>query len=146
LVAAQFVLLAVLVFVPPGREGVMPGIVRSISLVLRVAGLVVIAGGAVKLGRSLSVHPKPPGKSELKTDGLYRHVRHPIYSGVLLLAAGIALTSGNPVSLTAFILLVPVIIYKARFEERLLRQRFPDYDEYARRTPAFIPRPGGLFL
>ncbi len=143
---AQFAVLAVLVFIPPGDAWAVPAIVRSAGLVLRMGGLAAIAAGAVNLGRSLSVHPEPPGHAKLKTDGLYRYVRHPIYSGVLVLAAGIALTSGNPISVLALILLILVLNVKARFEEQLLRERFPDYDQYARRTPAFFPRLGAMFV
>ncbi|HEX2054316.1 MAG TPA: isoprenylcysteine carboxylmethyltransferase family protein [Actinomycetota bacterium] len=146
LVAAQFLLLAVLVFAPRGDAWTVPGVLRAFGLLLRVGGLAAIVAGAVSLGRSLAVHPAPSSNAELKTDGLYRHVRHPIYSGVLLLGAGIALTSGNGVCLVAMLGLIPVLTAKSRLEEQLLRERFAGYDEYARRTPAFVPRPPALFL
>lgn len=142
LVAAQFVLLGILVFVPPGDAWSVPRPLGLAGAGLRVAGLAAIAAGAVNLGRSLSVHPEPAREAELKTGGLYRYVRHPIYTGVLVLGAGIAVTSGSLVAAGAMVLLVVVLAAKARFEERLLRARFPGYEEYARRTPAFLPRPG----
>jgi protein-S-isoprenylcysteine O-methyltransferase Ste14 len=145
LVAAQLVLLAMLIFAPRGDAWVVPEALEAAGWVFRAAGLAAIVAGVVNLGRSLSIHPKPTRDAVLKTGGLYRYVRHPIYSGVLFLAAGIALTSGSFVSAGAAVLLVPVLSVKARLEERLLTERFPDYPRYAGRTSRFFPGPGRLF-
>ena len=145
LVAAQFLLLGVLIFGLSGDAWTVSGLLALVGLLLRGVGLVVIVGACINLGRSLSPHPQPPAEAVLRTGGLYRHVRHPLYSGILLLAAGIALTSGSVLSLAVLVLLAMVLSVKARLEERLLRERFPGYEEYARRTAAFFPKPGGLF-
>jgi protein-S-isoprenylcysteine O-methyltransferase Ste14 len=85
------------------------------------------------------VHPGPTRAAVLRTDGPYRFVRHPIYSGVLLLATAIAVTSGSAVSVVALAGLAALLNVKARFEEGLLRRRFPDYGAYVGRTPRFVP-------
>ncbi len=41
---------------------------------------------ATALGRGLTAAPLPNSHAELRTGGLYRFVRHPIYSGLLLFA------------------------------------------------------------
>lgn len=146
LVLAQMVLLAALLFLPDGSAWVAPGIVEAFAWLLKVAGLFLVLASAFQLGRALSAHPQPTENAVLRTDGLYRWVRHPIYTGVLLLGAGLAIDSGNPLAALAFVLLVLVLGYKARVEEELLRERFAEYDEYAARTPAFFPRPPHLFL
>jgi protein-S-isoprenylcysteine O-methyltransferase Ste14 len=71
---------------------------------------------------------------------MYRYVRHPIYTGVLVLAAGIAVRGGSVLHLIAWTMLVAVIAAKARLEERLLVQRFPDYAAYMAATNRFVPR------
>jgi protein-S-isoprenylcysteine O-methyltransferase Ste14 len=144
LVTAQFGLLAVLVLGPSGQVWTVTGPLRTAGSVLRWAGLAAIVLGVLRLGRGFSVHPVPTAIAVLRTDGLYRVVRHPIYSGVLLLAAGMAATAGSFLAITAFAFLVLVLSAKARFEEGLLAERFPDYAAYARRTPRFVPflRPG----
>lgn len=86
------------------------------------------------------MHPEPSQEAVLKTGGLYRYVRHPIYSGVLLLGAGIALTSGSLIAAGAAVLLFIDLSIKARLEERFLRERFENYADYALRTPRFFPR------
>lgn len=77
-----------------------------------------------------------------RANGPYRYVRHPIYSGVLLLAAGVTLTSASALKTSVFVLLVVVLSIKARYEERLLADRFPDYHSYTSRTPRLVPRFG----
>src|SRR5713101_4029349 len=78
LVTAQFGLLAVLVLGPSGEVWTVSGPLRTAGSVLRWAGFAAVALGALGLGRGFSVHPAPTGVAVLRTDGLYRVVRHPI--------------------------------------------------------------------
>jgi len=96
--------------------------------------------GATALGRGLTALPLPNAQAQLRTGGLYRWVRHPIYSGLLLTAASIAASSGSVPRAVAFALLVTLLTIKARWEEARLQRRFEGYAEYARRTPRFLPR------
>jgi protein-S-isoprenylcysteine O-methyltransferase Ste14 len=139
LVAAQFLLLAVIVIGPLDGGWSVPGPLHRTGTVLRWVGGAAIVVGALRLGRGVSVHPVPSRAAVLRTDGLYRFVRHPIYSGVLLLAAGITATSGSVAAAAALGALIVLLNTKARFEERLLLRRFPGYAVYAGRTPRFVP-------
>ena len=76
---------------------------------------------------------------ELKTGGLYRLVRHPVYTGVMALAVGAALGSGSVAKALAAAALVGWFMLKARWEETRLRAAYPGYDDYAARTPRFVP-------
>ena len=76
--------------------------------------------------------------SELKTGGLYRYVRHPLY------AAGLAFIWLFPhMTLNILVLNIPLTIYiliGAFFEERKLRSAFgKEYADYAAATPMLIP-------
>jgi protein-S-isoprenylcysteine O-methyltransferase Ste14 len=72
--------------------------------------------------------------------GPYRVVRHPIYSGVLLMALGTALSSGRFVAVLGLILLFAGCWMKSRQEELLLMKYFPEeYAGYKRRVKAFVP-------
>jgi protein-S-isoprenylcysteine O-methyltransferase Ste14 len=139
LVALQFLLLAFIVVSPAGGVWVVAGPLRTAGTVMRVVGAAAIAAGGVWLGRGISVHPSPTRAAVLRTSGPYRFVRHPIYSGVVLLATAITATSGSAASVAALAGLAVLLNVKARFEEKLLLRRFPGYGAYASRTPRFIP-------
>jgi protein-S-isoprenylcysteine O-methyltransferase Ste14 len=78
-------------------------------------------------------------KATLRTNGVYRFARHPIYGGSLLLALGFALLT-SPVALLPAVLLGILFELKSRHEESFLMMRFPAYDSYRRRVRwRFIP-------
>jgi protein-S-isoprenylcysteine O-methyltransferase Ste14 len=85
------------------------------------------------MGRSLTPFPRPRRDAVLVTTGPFRFVRHPIYVGGTLFFAGISLVF-SAYALLPTALLAVLWIFKARHEGRLLRERFPDYEEYRRRT------------
>ena len=140
-VVAQFVLLAVVVFLPGGSLWSLPMWLTRVADALAVAGLVVMVLAALGLGRGLTAMPLPNEHAALRTGGLYRWVRHPIYSGLLLFALCRTVVSGSPFTVVAFLVLVVVLTAKAHWEEQRLIVRFPDYAAYARRTGRFIPHP-----
>lgn len=142
LVGAQAVLLAVLGVMPRGTDWPVPGPVRWLGALTVVGGGGIAAVGASALGRGLTAVPLPNDYAQLRTGGLYRWVRHPIYTGVLLAAAGRTLSSGNRWALMTFAALVGLLTGKARFEERHLTGRFPGYQRYVATTPRFLPRLG----
>jgi len=88
---------------------------------------------------NFGVFPEPRAHARLVTTGPYALVRHPMYLAVLLLAAGFALGWQGMPHLAALVLLAVVLHAKASREERLLRQRFPEYAAYAARTARLIP-------
>jgi len=95
-----------------------------------VGGLTMLWGGRT-LGRSLTIYPSPRGKHLER--GPYRFIRHPMYGGGIGVATGIALAS-SPIALAPALALVPFLLFKARYEERLLRQADPAYGEYLSRV------------
>jgi protein-S-isoprenylcysteine O-methyltransferase Ste14 len=82
---------------------------------------------------------------ELATDGAYRYVRHPLYTGNILLVTGFALAGsrwwGIPLALFFFWFYYPTAI---EYEDRKLRRIFGAvWEQWAARTPALFPRTGG---
>lgn len=77
---------------------------------------------------------------ELIQKGPYRYVRHPIYTGVLLMLASLAPILGTLNAYLAILVFFAVYWYKLRQEEILLTQHFPkEYPEYQSRVKALIP-------
>lgn len=77
----------------------------------------------------------------LTTTGPYACTRNPLYLGSLMLAAGFAIAARSlwvVVVIVALFLAVYLPVVLA--EERFLRSRFPEFAEYERRVPRFVPR------
>ncbi len=114
------------------------------SLLLLLAGLVIRWISILTLGQFFStgvaVHP---GHRLIRT-GLYRLVRHPSYSGLLLLILGQGLSFGNWLSLVVSVVpFLAALLYRIRVEEASLVEVLgPDYIEYCRSTKRLLP---GLF-
>lgn len=141
LVAGQVVLLVALVLTPAGTLWPTPAWVVGASWALSATGVVWALWAALRLGDRLTPTPVPRDGGQLRTDGPYAQVRHPIYTGVLLIVVGIALRTGSAVGLALAVVTVGFFHGKAAFEERLLAERFPTYERYAAATPRFVPRP-----
>ena len=142
LVVAQFALLGALVALPVPADLRLPLPVVVLGVLLVVAGLAVVVVAASSLGRGLTASPLPNAAAQLRADGAYRWVRHPIYGGILLGAAGVVVASGSAARLAILAALSVLLVVKARWEERWLRDRFPGYASYAAVTPRFLPRLG----
>ena len=83
---------------------------------------------------------------ELATDGAYRFVRHPLYTGNILLVIGFAIAGsrwwGLPLAVFFFWFYYPTAI---EYEDRKLRRIFGTaWEEWSARTPALMPRFGGI--
>jgi protein-S-isoprenylcysteine O-methyltransferase Ste14 len=140
LVAGQFVLIGILVLLPGRHDWPVPAALKVACSIATVVGLAVMVIGATALGRGLTATPLPNAHAKLRTGGLYRYARHPIYSGLLLTMGSITVASGSGYRLLALGVLVLLLTVKARWEETRLMQRFEGYADYAARTPRFVPR------
>ncbi len=110
-----------------------------IGAVLFALAAVIGIWGVRSLGRNRTPCPTPKADVELVQSGIYRWLRHPLYSSVMLASVGWALLWASAAALAAAVLLGVFLAAKARLEERLLRARFPGYAAYAERTRRFIP-------
>lgn len=140
-VSAQIILLGALVLLPGARHWVEPTAVVNGAHAAALAGLAIVAAAALGLGSALTATPVPKAHAGLRTGGLYRFTRHPIYSGVLLFVIGTVVASGSAWKLGLGIVTVVFFNVKARWEESQLRSAYPGYAAYAEHTPRYIPRP-----
>ena len=102
------------------------------ALIAVGAGLLVVGG--VQLGSSLTPFPAPRAGGELVGTGLYARVRHPMYGGGILVAAGWSLLFATVVGGILTLLLALLFDLKARREESWLVDHYPPYSDYRRRT------------
>lgn len=95
--------------------------------------------GASSLGRNLTPFPKPRQETRLVQSGIYRWMRHPLYTAVVSAAVGWVLVRQSVPALLATAALGLFFDAKARREEKWLREKFPEYSDYSRRVRRFVP-------
>lgn len=121
-----------------------------VSLALMAAGLAVEAFGVAlamwarhALGKNWSGRIAINQGHELVRSGPYRLLRHPIYTGFLVMSVGAALVTGERLAVLGLALLAFAYWRKIRLEEANLRTAFgAEYEAYSRETWALVP---GLF-
>jgi len=110
-----------------------------IALGLTLASAWFGIAGVIVLGGNRTIYPEPREGGALVRHGVYRHVRHPLYSSVMLLAFGWAIWFHSLLALGLAVLMAVFLTFKASSEERRLVRRFPDYSSYQGTTKRFIP-------
>lgn len=103
---------------------------------LLALGFAVALSAVPALGDSLTADPIPNERG-LKTGGVYRWIRHPMYLGLLFMGLGTPLA--NPSAWWPLALLTGALAGKIVLEERHLASAYPDFADYARRTKRLIP-------
>jgi protein-S-isoprenylcysteine O-methyltransferase Ste14 len=93
------------------------------------------------LGRYFTFDVQVQADQPVIESGAYRWIRHPSYSGGILMFAGIGLALGNWLSFALLVIAIPALYaYRIRTEERaLLSQLGQPYADYMRRTKRLIP-------
>ena len=91
------------------------------------------------LRRSLTPLPYPTPEGTLVQTGPYAIVRHPIYTGGLVLVLGWALLVRGWLTLLYVLAFAALMVVKIRREERWLSERYPDYESYAARVRRLVP-------
>ena len=106
-----------------------------------VAGLVVASQARADLGDSLRVAPTPLDNADLVERGWYGRVRHPLYLAVILGVVGWAMVWMNWFVVAVSSVVIAFFGVKTLYEERVLRETYPDYADYMMRVRArFVPR------
>ncbi len=115
-----------------------PGALSStISWIFILAGVAIIITGMVTLRWRAAA---PSVKDTLVDEGLYAHIRHPLYTGMMLELTGLFLWLPTISILVACLLGVIWVMVQARLEESDLVKRMPEYREYMLKVPRFIPK------
>ena len=122
---------------PVGAEAAAAALIVGGGIGLLGVGIAL--AGLRHLDRAVSPLPRPTAAATLIEHGLYRSVRHPIYGGVMLTGLGWSIATVSPLAFVLTALLFLLLDLKSRREEAWLRERFPDYADYAKRTKRFIP-------
>lgn len=119
---------------------------NSRNVILTLSGIILILisaafgiAGVAVLGKNRKSTPEPSPESELVTKSVYSIVRHPLYFSLICLSFGWSLLFVSVASAMASLVLAVFLDRKARLEEKLLSERFPEYQDYMKKTYRLIP-------
>jgi protein-S-isoprenylcysteine O-methyltransferase Ste14 len=102
----------------------------AVGALLEVGGLALVASAIISLNRSFGLAPQNRG---IKTGGVYRFVRHPMYLGYMLAEAGYVVDSFSPFNIFILGLSVLFLLLRLQSEEHLL-ELDKAYKSYSRKT------------
>lgn len=105
---------------------------QVLAVVVNVWARVSFPAGAFRVGA------EPAGGVTIRR-GPYRFIRHPMYASALLFLWAGVLTHLKAWTLLLAVADTALVIGRIVSEERLLRQAYPDYDQYVRTTKALVP-------
>lgn len=124
----QLVFVVLLLRSPGGLDGLVSFLCGPLIL---FAGAFISGKSLWDLGRKqLSIWPAPVPNGDLKTNGLYEYVRHPMYSGLILASAGWSVSTGSPARLALTIAFAAFLAKKISVEEEYLLETYPEYSTY----------------
>jgi protein-S-isoprenylcysteine O-methyltransferase Ste14 len=113
---------------------------RPLSLGLLAVGLLIRWTAIYSLGRAFSANVAIHDTQKLNRSGLFRYMRHPSYTGMLLIFLALGLRMHNWISLGLMIVPpVAALLYRIHVEEAALSGAFTDYADYSRSTKRLIP-------
>ena len=138
--AASGVFLGSLLFAP-GSSTAFRALPLALSgCLLALAGVALVLRSRAELGSAWSLVPRADRGTGLVTTGPYRHVRHPIYLGFALVAAGQALAFGSwPALITVLFGIVPTFAWRVRAEEKVLSRVFGErYAVYQKQSKMIV--------
>jgi protein-S-isoprenylcysteine O-methyltransferase Ste14 len=109
-------------------------------MTLSLAGLCICLWARMVLGRNWSSTVVIKVGHELVQRGPYRYVRHPIYTGMILMFAANVILAGRVGGILGLFLFAFGFVVKLLREERLMMQQFPSaYPQYVKRTKRLVP-------
>jgi protein-S-isoprenylcysteine O-methyltransferase Ste14 len=119
----------------------IPGVWRGLGVVVMWLGLATRVWAIAALGSAFRTTVEVDAGQAVVSTGPYRWIRHPSYTGLLLVVAGFGLAIGNWLSLAVCLVLpLPGIVWRIHVEEAELNRVLGDaYRGYQARTKRLIP-------
>lgn len=139
-VGIQFILFIVYIFRFSKIDFAIPYWIKIAGMIFWILGIIISLAALITLNRNLSPFPTPLPNAKLIKYGIYKYIRHPIYSGILFFTLGFSLYSESTLRLVVFFLLLILFSFKAAYEERLLQNKFSNYEDYKKTTGMFLPK------
>jgi protein-S-isoprenylcysteine O-methyltransferase Ste14 len=138
-VTLQFSLILGYFFIPRFLAFELPNYFQIFALILSIFGLFIITLALIQLNKNLTPFPSPKSNSVLIKEGLYRYVRHPIYTGIMMFIFFYAIYTYHLPRLIFAFILYALFYFKSKYEEVMLINKFSEYKIYQKHTGRFFP-------
>jgi protein-S-isoprenylcysteine O-methyltransferase Ste14 len=112
---------------------------QPIAIALQLIAVALMVWARVTFGRRSFHAAANPTAGGLVTTGPYRIIRHPIYTAACLFGWSAIVVHWSLVSVALGILLLLGALMRMICEERLVKQKYPEYVEYAKLTKRMVP-------
>lgn len=109
-------------------------------LALLAAGLGLGAWAILSMGfGNFGASPVPLAAGRFVQRGPYTHIRHPMYTGLLLATLALVLAAPSPLRIVIWLVLLADLVLKLHYEESMLVAKFPGYAQYQKQTKKLFP-------
>ena len=112
---------------------------KIIGIITFTIGIVLSINALIEIKPSLSPLPEPIKNAQLILTGPYKHCRHPLYQGLLIISIGTIFYKLSLLHILLLIFLSITLKSKAIREETSLSKLHSNYQNYITNTPAIIP-------
>jgi protein-S-isoprenylcysteine O-methyltransferase Ste14 len=121
------------------RNSPFPTALFAAGLCVLLSGILLRIAALLQLGGGFSTKVERSENQQLRTDGLYRILRHPLYCATLLQVAGSGLMLHSIVACVLLPLCITGVIVRICKEERFMVAEFPGYANYMKKTWRLVP-------
>lgn len=110
------------------------------TLIPVISGMIILLWAVWEMKKSkLQIFPDVERDATLIKTGPYKLIRHPMYTGVILLCLGLLISNITIGGIFFFIILLIDLVAKLHYEEKLLIKHFAEYTNYRKKTKKLIP-------
>lgn len=118
----------------------LPDFISGILIAICISIFII---SLLQLNKNLSPFPSPKINSQLVKNGIYKYIRHPIYTALFFGMLVWSLYQQSFYQLLISILILILFYFKSKYEEKLLCKKFEEYKHYMKNSGRFLPK---LFL
>ena len=144
-VSIQLLLFLAYVWIPDLTDLAGNQTSRTIGFALLIIGTGIFLAGLFQLRKTLTPFPSVRPDGRLVTNGIYRLIRHPLYTGIIAGLLGYGLYQAHAGKLSIAVLLAVLFYLKSIYEEQMLRTAYPGYGQYTRQAGRFMPKLKNIF-
>lgn len=115
----------------------LPDFISGILIAICISIFII---SLLQLNKNLSPFPSPKIDSQLVKNGIYKYIRHPIYTALFFGMLFWSLYQQSFYQLLISFSILILFYFKSKYEEKLLSEKFEDYKDYMKVSGRFLPK------